>query len=110
MSAAKAKGTAAETAIVNYLNNNDIHAVRNPPQGIKDKGDINIHPYPVIIEVKNHRKLNLSDWLDQAINEKRNAEAKIGVVWHKRIMRGSPADWFVTLTGEDFIKLLKGDI
>jgi Holliday junction resolvase len=107
LSAAKAKGTQAETAIVNYLNEQGVHAMRNPPQGAKDKGDINIHPYSVVIEVKNHKKFNLADWVDQATTERDNAKAQIGIVWHKRIRKGSPGEWYVTMNGEDFLKLLE---
>lgn len=107
MSASKAKGTAEETAVVTYLNSQGILAVRNPPQGSKDKGDINLLNLPVVIEVKNCRTMKLAQWLDEAQVEKSNAKADIALVWHKRIRKGNPADHYVTMTGEDAVKLLK---
>jgi hypothetical protein len=106
MSKSKAKGTAAETAIVKYLNDNDLLAVRNPPQGAKDKGDINLLGLPVAIEVKNCVRLELSEWLKEAKEEKTNAGASVGVVWHKKKGTTNPGDWYVTMSGEDFIRLL----
>ncbi len=107
MSAAKAKGTMAETAIVRYLNERGVLCVRNPPQGVKDKGDVNLLTLPVIIEVKNHRTMSLAEWLDEAQAEKVNASAEIGIVAHKRLRQGNPAAWYATLTMEDLVTLLK---
>jgi len=103
----KAKGTAEETLVTNYLNDNGILAMRNPPQGAKDKGDINLVSIPVVIEVKNHARMELASWLDEANTEKFNAGAEIGVVWHKRARKGSPGQHYVTLDGESFLVLLK---
>lgn len=102
----KAKGTTAETAVVNYLNSIGIVAVRNPPQGAKDKGDINIIGVPVVIEVKNCARMELSEWIKEAIDEKGNAKAEVGVVWHKKRGKSNPGDWYVTMTGDDFALLL----
>lgn len=106
MSRAKAKGTTAETAVTQYLLSQGINAVRNPLQGAKDKGDINIFK-PIVLEVKNHRTMDLSTWVDEAQVEKKNALAKIGVVIHKRLRKGSPALWYATMTVEDLVKLIK---
>jgi Holliday junction resolvase len=106
MSKSKAKGTAAETAIVEYLAKLGVLAVRNPPQGTKDKGDINILGVPIAVEVKNCRTMKLAEWVDESIVERAHANADIGVVWHKRSRKGSPGDWYVTMTGLDFINLL----
>jgi Holliday junction resolvase len=107
LSKSKDKGTAAETAIVTFLNEQGITAVRNPPQGAKDKGDINLLTLPVAVEVKNHATMKLAEWVDEAVTEKGNASKSIGVVWHKRLRKGSPGDWYVTMTGQDFIQVLK---
>lgn len=107
MSITKAKGTTAETAVVSYLNDNGILCVRNPPQGAKDKGDINLLSLPVVVEVKNHKRMELAEWADEAQAEKANADATIAIVAHKRARKGSPADWYWTLNGEDLVKLLK---
>jgi hypothetical protein len=107
MSATKQKGTKAETDIVNYLNSEGIIAFRNPPQGSKDKGDINLPNLPVIIEVKNQRAMKLAEWIDEAVTERDNAQKNIGIVFHKRPRKGSPSAWYCTMTGEDMVKILK---
>lgn len=107
MSKSKAKGTAAETAIVNFLNEYGISAVRNPPQGAKDKGDINLLKLPVAVEVKNHATMKLAEWVDEVIVEKAHANKAIGVVFHKRLRKSSPGDWYVTMNGWDFLQILK---
>lgn len=109
MSKSKAKGTAAETSIVNYLKENTFtSATRNPPQGSNDKGDINIPTTPgLVIEVKNCVRLELSEWIKEAKKEKENANALVGVVWHKRKGTTNPGEFYVTMSGEDFLQLLK---
>lgn len=106
MSKQKQKGTAAETAVVNYLTERGINAVRNPPQGAKDKGDINLIGIPVIVEVKNHARMDLATWIREAAEEKMNDGAIAGIVWHKKRGQGSPGRWYVSMTGEDFLHLL----
>jgi hypothetical protein len=51
--------------------------------------------------------MKLAEWVDEAVTEKGNASKSIGVVWHKRLRKGSPGDWYVTMTGQDFIQVLK---
>jgi hypothetical protein len=107
MSKSKAKGTAEETLVADYLNSEGILCVRHPPQGAKDKGDINLLSLSAIIEVKNCKTMSLASWVDEAQAEKANAGKDIALVWHKRIRRGKAAEHYVTLTGEDAVKLLK---
>jgi len=107
MSKSKAKGTLAETAVTSYLNDQGILCVRNPAQGAKDKGDINLLSIPVAIEVKNHQSMHLPAWIDEAIAEKSNASAEVGVVVHKRLRKGDPAAWFATMTVADLVTLIK---
>lgn len=107
MSKGKAKGTAAETAILRWLQDNGILVVRNPPSGAKDKGDLSILDPAVTIEVKNHRAMSLAEWVDEAEVERVNAGTDIGIVAHKRRLKGSPKDWYFTLDGTNFLKLLK---
>lgn len=106
MSKAKAKGTAAETAIVKYLNDRGIRAVRKPLHGTKDEGDIDIYPIPITIEVKNHATSKLAEWIDEAEEEKKYASTIWAVVFHKRLRKSSPEDWYVTMNGKTFASLL----
>lgn len=110
MSAAKQKGTAAETAVVDYLDMAGFNKVeRRTLSGPKDRGDINLgSPHlNVVIEVKNCRTPALSEWMKETNQEILNAGADYGAVWHKRIGKGSPGEWYVTMDGKMFTKILK---
>lgn len=106
MNKPKKKGTAAETAVVRYLNENDIEASRNPLSGNKDIGDIKTS-YPIAIEVKNVSRMDLSTWIREATAEKLNSGSAIGVVWHKKKGTQDPGQWYVSMTGNDFMNMLK---
>lgn len=78
----KKKGTAAETKVVNYLNEKGLAAKRQPLSGNKDKGDILVeanYPAPCILEVKagqqtsNPSRSQMEEWLRQAGVEEENA-------------------------------------
>lgn len=108
MSAAKRKGTAAESAVVAYLRSlHWPHAERRTLSGAADKGDI-AGVVGVCIEVKDHRDIRLAEFVDEATVEADNANADIGVAWVKRRGKGSPADWYVVMTGATFAELLRG--
>ena len=104
MSKQKQKGTAAETAVVRYMKQFGWNVERRALTGSADMGDIT--GTPVVIEVKNHKIMNLAEWVDEAIVEAKNAMVAVGVVWHKRRGKGSPGDWYVTMTGHAFLTLL----
>ncbi len=110
MSRNKAKGTAAESAVVAYLRGlHWPHAERRASNGAHDRGDVTLgNGAGVVIEVKNRRDLALAEWVDEAAVEGTNAHADVAVVWHKRRGKGSPADWYVTMTGATFAELLRG--
>lgn len=106
MSASKKKGTAAESAIVTYLRSiGFIHAERRALNGNLDRGDITGIP-GVVIEAKNCARQELAAWVAEAEAERANDRADVAAVWHKRRGKGSPADWFVTMTGAQFAALL----
>lgn len=106
MSAAKAKGTAAETAVVNFLRRSGWpHCERRALSGALDKGDIAGIP-GVVIEVKNQAKLDLAGFVDEAETERANDGADVAAAWIKRRGKGDPADWYVAMTGRQFLELL----
>ncbi|GAA2516773.1 hypothetical protein [Winogradskya humida] len=106
MSASKAKGTAWETRIVGYLAENGFpHVERRALYGTQDRGDIAGIP-GVVIEAKNCRAMTLASWVDEAALETANDGADFGVVWHHRAGKASPAEGYVTMTGETFARLL----
>lgn len=103
----KQKGTSAETAVVTYLRDNGFpQAERRALSGGKDKGDV-AGVIDNVIEVKNCARDGLPGWVDEAEVEKVNANAKYGVVWAKRRGKGSPGAWFVTMTGEQYVQILR---
>jgi len=104
MSAARDRGTAAETAVVRYLNDRGIPCDRSPLRGAADQGDIS--GLPVVIEVKDQVRLQLAEWSDEAKREGARA-GKPGVLWHKRRGKGSPGDWYVTMDGHSFVLFLE---
>lgn len=107
MSRSKAKGTAAETAVVRFLQAAGFaQAERRTLNGAQDRGDIAGIP-GVVIEVKNHARDQLPAWVAEAALERDNDNATLGVVWHKRRGKSSPGDWFVTMSGDQFAQLLR---
>lgn len=67
----KARGTAFETLVVKYLRPRGFKkAYRPSTSGSYDSGDINGIAGPArqaIIQCKNHKKFNLSGWLNDAV-------------------------------------------
>ena len=92
MSRQKDKGTRLETAVVTYLRamsddtEETIH--REILHGAQDHGDITglyIHGQRVALEIKNHNRLDLAGWLDQAVEEAGNIDSPYPfVVFHRR--------------------------
>ena len=106
MNRSKTKGTQAESAVIDYLNEHGFpDAERRALNGTQDRGDVAGVP-GVCIEIKNHREFDLAQWLDEALREGRMANAPVTVVWHKRRNKGSPGEWYVTMTGETFTRLI----
>jgi hypothetical protein len=103
----KIKGTRAESAIVTYLQaNGHPNAERRALAGTADRGDI-AGVIENVIESKDHASMSLGAWIDEVEVETRNARARWGVVWHKRRGRASPGDWFVTMTGAQWTRVLR---
>jgi hypothetical protein len=107
MNRPKQRGTAWETAIVNFLIENGVrHAERRTLSGSQDKGDIAGIP-GVVIEAKNAARMDVSGWVDEANLERDNAKAEVGVVWAKKRGKTSPGAGYVIMDGNTLIKLLE---
>jgi hypothetical protein len=105
-SRSKAKGSAWERAIVDYLRGMGWpFAERRLAGAAKDRGDI-AGVVGVVIEAKNTARLQLAEWIDEADLERANDGAWLGVVWHKRRGKASAADGYVTMSGSQFAELL----
>lgn len=106
MSRARQKGTAAETAIVNYLRSRGFPFVeRRAGNGIRDRGDIAGLP-GVVIEAKACVKTDLAGWVAQAKQEAANAGVTRWAVWFKRKGTTNPANWYVVMDGETYTRYL----
>jgi len=107
VSRSKAKGTAAETAVVRFLRAAGfVQVERRTLNGTHDRGDIAGIP-GVVIEVKNCARQELPGWVAEAERERHNDGASLGVVWHKKRGTTDPGRWFVTMSGDQFAELLR---
>jgi hypothetical protein len=106
VSKSRAKGTAWETRIVDYLRANGAPQVeRRALGGNQDRGDIAGVP-GLVVECKSAARLELSAWLTEAEAERANDGADLAVVWAKRRGKASPADAYVVMTGAALVHLL----
>lgn len=104
----KIKGTAWETALVNFLIENGFStAERRALSGTKDKGDVAGLGLPVVIEAKNEKTITLGTYLAEVHAEMVNADATYGVAWVKRRGKTSPGDAYVVMDGWQWLAILK---
>jgi hypothetical protein len=101
----KAKGSSAERDVVNWLKKWFPYAERRIAGAHLDKGDI-AGVNGVVIEVKNHRKLDLSAWVKELEVEIQNDKAWTGVVIHKRTGKGDVGEWYATMPAKLWIELI----
>lgn len=103
-STSRRKGSRAEVAVVHALRRAGWEAdtSRNVLEGRRTGDDI-VWDGPASIEVKDHAKMALAGWLRQA---QENAGDRPGVVWHKKRGTADAEGWYVTMSGEDFLRLI----
>lgn len=106
-------GAKFERVIADYLAAQvDDRIDRRVKTGARDKGDIGGLRHMgkrVVIECKNHARLELASWIKEAEIERGNDDAEVGVVIHKRVGAADPAEQYVTCTLADFVGLLTGE-
>ena len=101
----KRKGSTFELEVARFLEANGFpYAARRFGAGAKlDRGDIDGIP-GVVIEVKNHARIVLSEWVDEMRVEQANAGANEGIVVVKR--KGKPvAESYVVTTLAEWARL-----
>lgn len=104
MSRERAKGTAWETACVEYLRTAFPHARRT---GSADYGAGDIHVAPgVVIECKSVQRIDLAAIVDQAEAAGQRNAADLACAWIKRRGKGSPGDGYVVMSGAQLLWLL----
>ena len=98
------KGSRAEVAVVHALRRAGWQAdtSRNVLDGRRTGDDI-VWDGPASIEVKDVTRLELSGWLTQAQG---NAQGRPAVVWHKKRGKSSADEWYVSMSGADFLRLI----
>lgn len=107
MSKSKQKGTAAETAVVRWLLTKRKGSIeRRSLNGANDRGDITGIPN-VVIEVKNHARMELSQWVKELEVEMVNDSAEQGVVIHKRRGTTDVGSWYATMPVSVWYNLLE---
>ena len=98
-----AKGYRGELAI-ELLLRNEGHDASRPRAG--RRGDIgDIAGVPLVVSVKNHAQLKLSTWIIDLHRMVNTSDLETGVVWHKKVGKGDPCDWYVTTSGRLFLPL-----
>lgn len=105
---AKIKGTAGETAFVNYLVPNGFPgAERRALSGAYDQGDVTGTP-GLVWEVKNCKKYTIPKWLRETETERFNANADFGILIVKPNGVGinNVANWWAVMTTEMMMKLV----
>ena len=104
-SSSRRKGARAEQAVARWLRANGWAArTSRSAQGVQGGADI-ITDCPLSLEVKDHARMELAAWLEQAVAQ---AEpGRPGVVLHKRRGKGNPGDWYATMRAADLIDLVR---
>ena len=100
------RGQKAERDVAAYLRTNGYRAETTRAASGFQSGDDIATDAPVSIEVKDHVRLDLAGWVQQA---RANSGERPAVVWHKKRGVASPGGWYVTMLGEDLVRLLRGE-
>lgn len=102
----KAKGSAYERLIVDYLREHGFRVNRTRVGWADDKGDIHgVDGFT--FECKNHRSLNLAGWIGELLTECNNAGTRLGAVVHKKRGVAAAGDQYATLPLSMLVQLLK---
>ena len=103
MSAAKARGTAAETAVVRYLSSLGIPAERRALKGAADEGDVWLWHGRVVIEVKSRRTRPSDEeiarmWQEAMREADRVPQCDVALLVLKRPGKTNPALWWAVMS------------
>ena len=102
----KAKGAAAEKAVVEYLNRWWPLAERRRLTGAWDKGDISGIP-GTVLEVKNEKTIRLAQYMKELDVEMANAKADIGAVIVKKRGTSDVGEWYAVMPVRELIHLYR---
>lgn len=110
----KAKGTAFETIVKEYLISNGFPDARRAVlEGAEDKGDIHGITQAgtkrkVCIQCKNDKSFNISGWLNDTVEQAKRLDDAVPALVVKRKGKGEKAlgDSYVVMRLDDLIELL----
>jgi hypothetical protein len=98
VSYASTKGYTAEHAVVGWYLSHGLYVSRPRTTSHSDTDCGDITGVPWVTSVKNHARIKLADAVDEMSEMVRRSEWETGFVVHKRLRKGKPGDWYVTLT------------
>lgn len=101
------RGKRAEQAVARWLTANGWPARTTRATSGAQQGDDLVTGTGLSWEIKDHARLELAAWLDQA---QAQAGGKPAVVMHKRRGVADPSGWYVTMSGADLLRILEGDV
>jgi hypothetical protein len=105
----KRKGTGFEVAVVDYLKTHGFpYAERRAQRGTNDAGDIS-RIVGWVIECKNHRAVDLGQWMNEAHHGAANDGVSRFAVIHKRRQHGT-SEAFVSMPVRLFAELVGDDV
>lgn len=116
MSASKAKGSAWERAIALWLASQGVLVERRIAGSVLDRGDIG-GIKGLVIEAKNHARLDLPKWVSELeteiTNEREHLDRKgfptwtTGAVWVKKKGKSSAGDGYIVMSPALWLELLR---
>ena len=108
---AKAAGASFERLVADYLADQvDDRIDRRVKTGRADKGDIGgvrLRGHRIVLECKNHARMDLPGWYAEAETECAHDDALLGAVVHKRRGTARPERQWVTMSLGDFARLVR---
>ena len=114
MSKSQRKGATFEQMCADYITEKTgDEVIRKRTGGAYDKGDLHgvkCRGKRVTVECKDHRKMELSQWLDEAEVERGNDDGEYGIVIHHRKGKGAArfGENYVTMTLDTFLSICVG--
>ena len=106
MSKSKQKGTAWERRFVDYLVAHGFpYAERRALEGVNDRGDVSGIP-GVVCELKNAKRVELAQWVDEMLTEQKNAGASVGAVIFPRRSHATGRA-YVVMELDNWLELIK---
>lgn len=106
MSAARARGTRAETAFVDWLRRHYPYVERRALNGSSDRGDVAGIP-GVVVEVKAAKRMDLPGWLRELDDEMEHDLSDVGFLAVKPVGKTRGEDYYIVCRPDVIVRLLK---